>query len=112
MPLGTAVPVQLVTSLGGSARSHSPKIFSRKISACPQCCASSRSMCRYTQRRGSGPRRFPSKRSSQPQIRSSQPRGLARFAMCLLNACDGVGVVKDERLVRCGRDANFAAGPA
>ncbi len=39
---------------------------SRRMSACPQCCASSRSMCRYTQRSGSGPRRLPWTVSSSP----------------------------------------------
>jgi hypothetical protein len=32
------------------------RICSLKMSACPQCWASSRSTCRYTQRSGSGPR--------------------------------------------------------
>jgi rhodanese-related sulfurtransferase len=32
---------------------------SRRMSASPQCCASSRSTWRYTQRSGSGPRRLP-----------------------------------------------------
>src|SRR5215472_1276476 len=41
-------------------------ICSRRMSACPQCCASSRSTCRYTQRSGSGPRRLPRTMSSSP----------------------------------------------
>ena len=38
---------------------YPPRICSRRMSACPPCWASSRSTWRYTQRSGSGPRRYP-----------------------------------------------------
>ena len=45
---------------------YSLRSCSRRMSACPQCWASSRSMWRYTQRSGSGPRRLPRRMSSSP----------------------------------------------
>ena len=101
MPLKTTTrPGQLV---------HRSRICSRRMSACPQCCAAHAAL--QLQR----PHRAVTAtvdHGVERLLAHGAARHLAPLPMGLFDACDGVRTAKGEGTVGCARDADVFEGPA
>ena len=79
------------------------------MSACPACCASSRSTCNWSAHTERSPRPWTTvSRSSPVNVR---PRRLATAAMSVLDGCDRVRIRQREGTVGCTGDADLRRRP-